>query len=104
MSNADDIYESINKDWFYYDEKHDRIYYQKQKQLCEDFINESRKEQHQLIDEINVFINEKMKWEQIESIIEQLKESDEESIAHYIVRFDFKNDIKVFIFDTLCKL
>ena len=53
MSNADDIYESINKDWFYYDEKHDRIYYQKQKQLCEDFINESRKEQHQLIDEIN---------------------------------------------------
>ncbi|EAL44894.1 hypothetical protein conserved [Entamoeba histolytica] len=49
----------------------------------------------QLIQEINVFLKEKMKWEQIEGIIESLKENDPTSIAKYIKRFDFKNEVVV---------
>ena len=52
MTSADTIYESINKDWFYYEEEHDKVYYQQQKLLCDEFINESRREQTQLISEI----------------------------------------------------
>lgn len=46
------IYESINKDWFYYKEKHDSIYYIEQRKMCEDFITESRKEQYEILADI----------------------------------------------------
>lgn len=52
MTQSDVLYESINKDWFYYNEEHDKIYYSQQRQLCEDFIGESRKEQYELLNEI----------------------------------------------------
>ena len=52
MTETDNLYESINKDWFYYNEQHDKNYYKEQRKMCDEFLMESRKEQHELLKEI----------------------------------------------------
>ncbi|ELP94149.1 zinc knuckle domain containing protein, partial [Entamoeba invadens IP1] len=49
----------------------------------------------QLIKEINVFLSEKMQWERVEEIIQSAKENDPTSVAQYIKKFDFANDVVV---------
>ena len=84
MSTSETIYQSINKDWFYYNEKHDKIYYANQKQLCLDFITESRKEQQQLFDEVEQL---KLLIQQKEQQFEQLQ-MKKELIKDRIERLD----------------
>ncbi|KAL7717545.1 Ribosome quality control complex subunit 2 [Entamoeba marina] len=49
----------------------------------------------QIINEINVFLKQKMAWAQIEQMIVSAKEKSPESIAQYIEKFEFVHDIVV---------